>query len=524
MNWSRLQIATRLSVSMGLMAAMVVAMAILAWLLINGMAARQHQVSQQSLPAIERAASFEGHLLRFRAIQTQHVLQQDKAAKDAAQAELDKLLKALDEGLKAYAELPQLDSGAREQVEQVKTGWTAYQQLHAEVMQKSAMWATEEAMSQLNGKGLEAMNALLALLSQLNQSNFDAARSAGQQADAAAQMARGVTLAVGAFALVTAALLAVLLTRSVVAPLREAVEAANRIAQGNLTGTIRRFSNDEVGQLLEALTRMQHKLLDIVHGVRSHSQGVATASEQVAQGNETLSQRTERQADVLQQTTHTMQQLGQAVELNVENAQRAQALATSARTVAQRGGEVVGQMVETMSGINGSSKKIADIIGTIDGIAFQTNILALNAAVEAARAGEQGRGFAVVAAEVRQLAQRSAAAAREINGLISASVTEVDSGTALVGRAGQTMSEVVASVQEVAQLITDINAASERQHQGVVAMGQQVAEMGQVVQQNNSLVEQSNDAAHSLQLQAADLVKAVAAFQVVRHEGQGQLG
>jgi methyl-accepting chemotaxis protein len=378
------------------------------------------------------------------------------------------------------------------------------------------MWATEEAMAQLNGAGLPVMTALLTSLKQLSQSNFEMARTAGQQAESAAATARTVTLGLGVGALVLAAGLAAGLTRSVSRPLSEAVVVADRIAEGDLSSQIHRAGQDEVGHLLGALARMQDNLVRIVHDVRGHSQAVAAASVEIAQGNGTLNERTERQAAALQETTSTMQQLGTTVANNVENAHRAKALATKASGVAQRGGEVVGQMIETMNGINRSSQRIGDIISTIDGIAFQTNILALNAAVEAARAGEQGRGFAVVAAEVRQLAQRSAAAAREISGLISASVAEVDQGTALVSRAGQTMGEVVGSVQEVAQIVTEISSASEEQHQGVAAIGRSVSDMDTAVQQNAALVEESAAAAENLESQAAELVRAVAAFRVER--------
>ncbi len=516
MNWSNLRISTRLGIGMGTMALLVVAMAAVAWMLVSGMAHSQRAVSQNSLPAIERAASFEGDLLRFRGTQTQHVLQQDKAAKDLAKGELDKLQKAIQQGLTAYNELPHLDQEARQRLTEIQTQWTAYLKLHTEIVQKSEMWATEDAMGQLNGPALQVMTTLLASLELLSENNFALARAAGQQAEQAAQTARNVTLGLGLAALAVAAVLVVSLTRSVSKPLSAAVVAADRIAEGDLTGQIQATSQDEVGQLLGALSRMQGNLVRIVNEVRDHSQSVATASVEIAQGNGTLNARTELQATALQETTSNMHQLDKTVGHNVESAHRAQTLASNASTVAQRGGDVVGQMIETMNGINTSSKRIADIIGTIDGIAFQTNILALNAAVEAARAGEQGRGFAVVAAEVRQLAQRSAGAAREISELISASVAEVDMGTALVGRAGQTMGEVVGSVQQVVHIVTEISAASEDQHRSVAAIGKSIADMDSAVQQNAALVEESAAAAESLESRASDLVKAVSAFQLER--------
>jgi methyl-accepting chemotaxis protein len=252
----------------------------------------------------------------------------------------------------------------------------------------------------------------------------------------------------------------------------------------------------------------------VVGQVRGNADSVATASAQIAQGNADLSQRTEEEASALQQTAATMEQLGTTVRQNAENAQQANQLAHGASAVALQGGKVVGQVVQTMKGISDSSRKIADIIGTIDGIAFQTNILALNAAVGAARAGEQGRGFAVVAGEVRNLAQRSAEAAKEIKRLIGASVERVEQGSALVDRAGQTMNDVVNSIRRVTDIVGEISAASVQQSTGVNQVGEAVGQMDQVTQQNAALVEESAAAAESLRGQAAALVQAVAAFKL----------
>jgi methyl-accepting chemotaxis protein len=248
------------------------------------------------------------------------------------------------------------------------------------------------------------------------------------------------------------------------------------------------------------------------------SENVATASAQIAQGNQDLSGRTEQQASALQQTAATMDELGSTVRNNADNAAQANQLALGASSVAVKGGAVVGQVVETMKGINDSSRKIADIIGVIDGIAFQTNILALNAAVEAARAGEQGRGFAVVASEVRSLAQRSADAARQIKTLITASVERVDQGTALVGQAGKTMDEIVGAIQRVSDIVGEISSASAEQSSGVAQVGQAITQMDQTTQQNAALVEESASAAMSLQQQAQQLVQAVAVFRLSREE------
>ena len=302
-------------------------------------------------------------------------------------------------------------------------------------------------------------------------------------------------------------------TRSITLPLRQGIQAAENIAQGDLSMRIAvAQQRDEAGQLLQALAHMQARLADTVAHVRQNAEGVATASSEIAHGNHDLSARTESQASALQQTAASMEQLGSTVRQNADNAQQANQLALNASNVATQGGEVVAQVVETMRGIHDASRRIADIIGVIDGIAFQTNILALNAAVEAARAGEQGRGFAVVAGEVRNLAQRSADAAKEIKGLIGASVERVEQGSQLVDKAGGTMEEVVTAIRRVTDIMGEISAASKEQASGVAQVGEAITQMDQTTQQNAALVEQSAAAAASLQTQAGELVRAVAVF------------
>nr|WP_316640068.1 methyl-accepting chemotaxis protein [uncultured Roseateles sp.] len=308
--------------------------------------------------------------------------------------------------------------------------------------------------------------------------------------------------------------LALWLARRMTTPMAHAVAVADRMAQGDLSAAIHPSGNDENLQLLQAMARMQTSFAGIVREVQGNADRVASASAQIADGNQDLSSRTEQQASSLQQTAATMDELGATVRNNADNAQQANQLALGAARIAVKGGEVVGQVVETMKGINDSSRKIADIIGVIDGIAFQTNILALNAAVEAARAGEQGRGFAVVAGEVRSLAQRSAAAAREIKTLIAASVERVEQGSGQVDQAGRTMNEIVASIQRVNDIVAEISSASTEQSAGVNQVGKAVTTMEQATQQNAALVEQSAAAAEGLRQQAAELVRAVAAFRL----------
>jgi methyl-accepting chemotaxis protein len=289
---------------------------------------------------------------------------------------------------------------------------------------------------------------------------------------------------------------------------------ARSVAAGDLTRDIAVRSNDETGQLLQALRTMNRDLVGIVGEVRSGTDSIATASSQIAAGNLDLSARTEQQAASLEETASSMEQLTATVRQNADNARRANALAASASDVAARGGGVVGQVVSTMDDIKHSSDKIVDIIGVIDGIAFQTNILALNAAVEAARAGEQGRGFAVVATEVRSLAQRSADAARQVKALIGDSLEKVDAGSRLVRQAGATMSDIVASVERVSGIMAEISDASREQTLGIDQINQAVAQMDEVTQQNAALVEEAAAAAQSLREQAASLLATVSVFQL----------
>jgi methyl-accepting chemotaxis protein len=306
----------------------------------------------------------------------------------------------------------------------------------------------------------------------------------------------------------------VLFSRKITRPVDFAVGVAEAIAGGDLTKQVRVAGRDEIAQLLSALSKMQDSLSSLVSNVRSNSESVATASSQISHGANDLSARTEEQASALQQAAAAMEELGATVRQNAENAQSANQFALGASAVARKGGDVVGEVVETMKGINDSSRRIVDIIGVIDGIAFQTNILALNAAVEAARAGEQGRGFAVVAGEVRSLAQRSADAAKEIKALISASVERVEHGTELVDRAGETMTEIVASIARVTDIMGEISAASTEQSTGVGQVGDAVAQMDQATQQNAALVEESAAAAESLKDQAHQLVQVVSVFKL----------
>ncbi len=382
-----------------------------------------------------------------------------------------------------------------------------------EMVKRGELASTQAANAEV-GKYKEAVQGLEATSDQISERAMK--RAEGVSAEIASMQARltAMQLVFSALALVLAVSLCSWVTRSITRPLGEAVRVAETVAQGDLSSRIGVTSKDEIGQLLAALKRMNQSLVGIVSEVRNASDSIATGSAEIATGNADLSQRTEEQASNLQQTAASMEQLTVTVKNNADTAQQAAQLASNAATAAAEGGNVVGQVVSTMQAISASSKKISDIIGVIDGIAFQTNILALNAAVEAARAGEQGRGFAVVAAEVRNLAQRSAQAAKEIKALIGESVDKVEAGTRLVDDAGRSMDDIVAQVQKVNDLIGEISSASLQQTSGIGQIGDAVTQLDQVTQQNAALVEESAAAAESLKHQAAALAQTVSVFKL----------
>jgi methyl-accepting chemotaxis protein len=333
-------------------------------------------------------------------------------------------------------------------------------------------------------------------------------------AESAYQASKMTMLALSVFSLALGCAIAWALTRSISRPLQEAVSIAQNVSAGDLTSTIVVQRKDELGQLMQALKNMNDNLLRIVGDVRYGTDTIATASTEIASGNLDLSNRTEQQAGSLQETASAMEELTATVKQNAENAMEANKLAETASNIAVKGGAVVSRMVETMASINESSKKVVDIIGVINGIAFQTNILALNASVEAARAGEQGRGFAVVASEVRSLAHRSALAAKEIKELIDNSVSKVDAGAALVDEAGATMGEILDSVKRVTGIMGDISAASREQTIGIEQINNAIAQMDEVTQQNAALVEEASAAAASMQSQTSNLASVVAVFKL----------
>jgi methyl-accepting chemotaxis protein len=371
------------------------------------------------------------------------------------------------------------------------------------------------------GTGMMAMQtadaqfqALLKDFSELVQLEKKLSQEAYESSALAARRAVGILLALLLVAVALSIGTSLYMSGVIVRPLRRAIAAADQIASGDLSADVTTSGTDETGQLLRALGEMTLNLRTLVGEVANGAHTVADTSAQIAQGNLDLSQRTEEQASTLEETASSMEELTSTVTQNAYSAKQASQLAVGASEVARKGGQVVGQVVSTMTGISESSRKISDIIGVIDGIAFQTNILALNAAVEAARAGEQGRGFAVVGAEVRNLAQRSAAAAKEIKVLIGDSVNKVDAGTKLVDAAGKTMDEIVNSVGKVSELIAEIAAASQEQSSGIEQVHTAITQMDQVVQQNASLVEEATAATESMKEQAGSLLQMVSRFKL----------
>ena len=434
------------------------------------------------------------------------------AEMDAALARLADGLKSYEEARKDYADFIE-NAEERKLYEKSQEAWAAYMAIQAKLVAAAKAGRTDETLQIVLG-AVKEFDAVVDTTRALTTFNDDIAKKEAKDAHAAYATSRTMIVVLLAFAAVVAAALGWFITRSITQPLRGAVELAEAVSQGDLTRRVDADGRDEVAQLTRALGAMVERLRDIVTQVRQGVESVGTASTQIATGNLDLSQRTEEQASNLQQTAASMEELTGTVRQNADNARAASQLAAGASQVASRGGDVVGQVVTTMGEITSSSRRIADIIGVIDGIAFQTNILALNAAVEAARAGEQGRGFAVVASEVRSLAQRSSSAAKEIKTLIEQSVEQVEGGSRLVAEAGTTMNDIVAQVQKVTDLVGEITAASVEQSKGIDQVGDAVAQLDQVTQQNAALVEESAAAADSMKHQAARLAQTVAVFNV----------
>ncbi len=412
----------------------------------------------------------------------------------------------------------ELTPAERTLVEGLDKADKAIEEPFAKSMQLQSAFRNEEAVGLLMNSVDPAVNKMLESLDHLSEIQKKSNEEATSAALAMGDRLALTTYIVEAICLVVAVLIAWALTRSITMPLREAVSIARRVASGDLTSQIEPKGRDEAAELFAALREMNDGLARMVMQIRTGSESIAVGANQVAAGNQQLSSRTEEHASSLEETASTLEEFTTTVRQNAEHAKQASSLAGTASATAEKGGEVVSKVVTTMQEVTTSSKRISDIIGVIDGISFQTNILALNAAVEAARAGEQGRGFAVVASEVRNLAQRSAASAKEIRGLIEDSVGRVENGARLVEQAGKTMDELVGSVKRVAEIMTEIAAASHEQSSGIEQINRAITQMDNVVQMNASLVEEATAAATSMANQATGLARAVAQFRL--EEGQ----
>jgi methyl-accepting chemotaxis protein len=480
---------------------------------LSRVAATTEAIATGRLPSVQLTGEMRDHLNLIRRSEGRHLLSSERKemkALEARMAESRKKLAELDEAAKSL--FP--SAAAQQALQDYAKHRQAWYAANEKMTPASRAGKQDEATEIYNGEGNMAFDAAMAQVIQLSDMAASEAATAWEGARRVYQQARLlVVVAIGA-AVVLAALMALVIARSIATPISKAVKAAEDIAAGDMTVALHPVGKDETAHLLRALETMRRRLGDVVHAVRQSSDLFATASAEIARGNHDLSMRTEKQASALQQTAASMDELGSAVRQNSDSAQQGNQLAVTASTVADRGRDAVAKVVSTMHDISASSRKIADITTIIDSIAFQTNILALNAAVEAARAGEAGRGFAVVASEVRSLAGRCAQAAREIKSLIHASVEQVGAGTGLVEQAGATMLEVVSSINNVAALMGEIAGASREQLSGVTQVGTAVNSMDQATQQNAALVEQLASAANSLESQAADLVQRVAVFKL----------
>jgi methyl-accepting chemotaxis protein len=513
MNLSQLRLGPRLALGFGAVLALVVAIVVVAWLRMSGAEAdleRAEEFARRAAVMADWSSKTELNVARAMAI-----------AKSAGQPEVEAYFVPLMKQTTEQISTLQKDLEAVIASEKGKALLAtigerrkAYIEIRGRVgaLIKQADHAGAQAL--VTSGMLPAAREYLDAMAALREYESSLAAANEAEVHASLQTARQVIAGMFVVSLALGIVMAWRITRSVTVPVSEAVDVARVIAGGDLTRNVPTGGRDEAGDLLRAIDQMQESLRRLVGQVRNSTDSIGTASSEVASGSQDLSTRTEEAASSLQQTASAMEQLTSTVRQSADSARQANQLAVSAAEVAQRGGTVVSQVVSTMDEINASSRKIADIIGTIDGIAFQTNILALNAAVEAARAGEQGRGFAVVAGEVRSLAQRSAEAAREIKALIGASVDKVDTGSKLVADAGTTMTEIVASVQRVTDIIGEITAASSEQSDGIGQVNTAVTQLDQMTQQNAALVEQSAAAAESLKDQAARLAQLVGRFRL----------
>ncbi len=513
MKMGDLKIGTRLGLTFGLLIVMMLAMVVVGLLRFGSVADSTTRIVEEDWVKAE-AANVINATTRANARRTMElVIATDAAQLQAIKADIAVNKKTIDDALAILDQKVKLPEG-KALLARLAQLRGQYVQSFTQVAQRVDAGDREGAVQLLKAETLPALDALQEPINGLVSLQKQLAESDAQAMQADIRSARLILLALGLAGLVVGAVLAWAITLSITRPLRRAVSVAQSVAAGDLSSQIEVSGRDETAELLQALRAMNESLVTIVADVRRGSEAIATATSQIAAGNTDLSSRTEEQASALEQTAASMEELADTVKQNFEHGKHANQIAESASQVAVKGGAVVAQVVQTMEQINTSSRKIADIIGVIGSIAFQTNILALNAAVEAARAGEQGRGFAVVASEVRSLASRSAEAAKEIKGLIEASVSNVTEGCQQVERAGSTMDEIVVSVRRVTDIMGEITLASQDQTSGIDQINQAMGQMDQVTQSNAALVEEAAAAAQSLEHQAQGLVRSIGVFKL----------
>ncbi|PYD89383.1 methyl-accepting chemotaxis protein [Pseudomonas syringae pv. pisi] len=516
MKLANLNIGKRLALGYGVICAMLVVMIVMI-VMSNAMLGRINagtdEIVHGRMPRIALTNQMQAEINDIAIALRNMLLSTDAADHErqvrdimASRAAMDDILAKLKDALHNPQALALLDQ-MRNETAQYKTGQDA-------IIRHVAAGDVEAARTLLSEELRPLLVRLKGATREQTALQNEIADAAARDAQATYRNTSALMWGLGAAALVLAALVAWWITRSITRPLGRALEVANTVAAGDLTSRIEVTTRDETGQLLQALKTMNESLARTVGTVRVGTDTIAVAAGQVAVGSQDLSSRTEQQASALEEAASSMEELTSTVRQNADNARQANVLADAASNVAARGGAVIEQVVGTMDAINASSARINDIIGVIDGIAFQTNILALNAAVEAARAGEQGRGFAVVASEVRNLAQRSAAAAKEIKGLIGDSSGKVADGSRLVAEAGATMAEIVDSVRRVTDIMGEISSASLEQTEGIEQINGAVAQMDEGTQQNAALVEEAAAAAAALREQSTRLAQAVSVFRI----------
>ncbi|MBG6070474.1 MULTISPECIES: methyl-accepting chemotaxis protein [unclassified Polaromonas] len=513
MNIGNLKIGTRLSSGFALVLLMMASLIVVVLSNLNSIGDSNADMVKKDWVKAEAANTINA-TIRANARRTMELFfAQDAAQTNTINERIKSNAKTINDAVQVLETLMTTDEG-KSLLADFKEKRARYLQSMDKSIKMLAQFNKAEAIQVLNNETLPALDAVQDNVTRIVALQRKIVEVSGADVEQRVASTSTLMIGLGLLAVLLGSAFAFWITRSITNPLKQAVLVAQKVAAGDLTSDIEVRTQDETGQLLQALKDMNTSLTGIVGQVRIGTDTIATASSQIAAGNLDLSSRTEEQASSLEETAASMEELTSTVKQNADNARQANQLAVSASSVAVRGGAVVSQVVDTMGAINTSSRKIVDIIGVIDGIAFQTNILALNAAVEAARAGEQGRGFAVVAAEVRNLAQRSAAAAKEIKTLIGDSVDKVEEGSKQVAEAGRTMDEIVDSVKRVTDIMAEITAASQEQTQGIEQINQAITQMDQVTQQNAALVEEAAAAAQSLQEQAAGLSQVVSVFRL----------